>query len=78
MSLQGQDREGIEQTGKDRCEIMALRDAYLDVRAGMLEQCRVRPCTLQVVVNNHFESCAPLTMERLRKRVARRTLLRSG
>ncbi len=71
VRLHGPDREGIEKkTGKDWSQIIEPRDADLDAVAGILKDARVRQRTQWVFVNNHFEGCAPLTIERIRERLA--------
>ena len=71
VRLHGPDREGIEKkTKKDWSRIIDPRDADLDGVANILQDARVRRRTQWVFVNNHFEGCAPLTIERLQERLA--------
>jgi len=70
VRLHGPDRKGIEKrTGKDWSRRVEPRDGDLDAVAGMLMDASVRRNTRWVFVNNHFEGCAPLTIERLRERL---------
>ena len=70
-SLYGPDREGIEErTGKDWSRILEPRDADLDALVTMLKDIKVRRQTAWVFANNHFEGCAPLTIDRIRERAA--------
>lgn len=70
VRLHGPDREGIEKkTKKDWSRIIKPRDADLDAVCAMLEDARVRQRTQWLFVNNHFEGCAPLTIERIRERL---------
>jgi uncharacterized protein YecE (DUF72 family) len=70
IRLHGPDREGMEEkTGKDWSKIIEARDAELDALAGMLRDLKVRRRSVSVFVNNHFEGCAPLTIERIMGRL---------
>ncbi len=70
IRLHGPDRGGMEErTGKDWSKIVEPRDADLNGVAGMLKDAAVRRLTASVFVNNHFEGCAPLTIERMRERM---------
>ncbi len=69
IRLHGPDREGMEErTGKDWSKILEPRDADLDALATMLGDLAVRRMNTSVFVNNHFEGCAPLTIERIKER----------
>ena len=70
IRLHGPDREGMEErTGQDWSKIIEPRDADLDALAGMLRATVVRRRTVWLFGNNHFEGCAPLTLERIRARL---------
>lgn len=70
VRLHGPDREGIEEkAGKDWSRIIEPRNKDLDAVCAMLEDARVRRRTQWLFVNNHFEGCAPLTIERIRERM---------
>lgn len=69
IRLHGPDREGMEaRAGNDWSKIVAPRDADLDSVAGVVNHAAVRR-KVTVYANNHFEGCAPLTLERLRARI---------
>jgi uncharacterized protein YecE (DUF72 family) len=66
IRLHGPDREGMEErTGRDWSKIAEPRDADLAALASMLKALKARRRTVWVLVNNHFEGCAPLTIERI-------------
>lgn len=70
IRLHGPDREGMdERAGKDWSRILEPRDADLDALATVLEGVRVRRQTAWVFANNHFEGCAPLTIDRIKARM---------
>lgn len=70
IRLHGPDRAGIEaRTGEDWSRIVDSRDADLDALASVVKGLRKRRCQVWVFANNHFEGCAPLTLERLRQRL---------
>jgi uncharacterized protein YecE (DUF72 family) len=70
IRLHGPDRSGMEErTGKDWSELVAPKDAELESLAGMLRDLRVRRRNVWLFVNNHFEGCAPLTIERIAERL---------
>jgi hypothetical protein len=70
IRLHGPDREGIEErAGMDWSKIIEPKDAELNSLAGMLLDLKARRIRRFVFVNNHFEGCAPLTIERLRSRL---------
>lgn len=71
IRLHGPDREGIEErTGKDWSRILEPRDADLDALATMLKDMKVRRYNAWLFANNHFEGCAPLTIDRIKERIA--------
>lgn len=71
IRLHGPNRAGIEeQTGKQWNRIADPRDADLDALAAVIKSLKKRKSNVWVFVNNHFEGCAPLTIERLRQRIA--------
>jgi len=70
IRLHGPDREGMEErTGKDWSKVIEPRDADLEALAGMLRDLKVRRRRVWAFVNNHFEGCAPATIERIRGRL---------
>ena len=70
IRLHGTDREGMEKrTGKDWSRIIEPRDAELAALADMVQDLRVRRRNIWLLVNNHYEGSAPLTMERIQERV---------
>ena len=54
---------------EDWSKIIEPRDADLDALAGMLKDLKTRRRNVWVFVNNHFEGCGPLTIERIRGRL---------
>jgi uncharacterized protein YecE (DUF72 family) len=70
IRLHGPDREGIEErAGKDWSKIIESRDSELDALAGVVKDLRARKRQVFVFANNHYEGCAPLTVERIRDRM---------
>jgi len=68
IRLHGGDRKGMEKaTGKRWDKIVEAKDKDLTAVAGMVEDLAGAGVDLYVNVNNHYEGCAPLTIERLRK-----------
>ena len=68
VRLHGGDRKGMEEaTGKRWDKIVEAKDEDLAAVAGIVEDLAGRGAEVYVNVNNHFEGCAPLTIERLRK-----------
>ncbi|MDM7926536.1 MAG: DUF72 domain-containing protein [bacterium] len=68
LRLHGPDREGMEEkTGKKWDRIVAPKDAGLKAIAGCVEGFLGRGVSVYVNVNNHYEGCAPLTIEKLRR-----------
>ena len=66
IRLHGPDREGMEErTAGDWSKIIEPRDADLEALAAMVKDLRVRRRTIWLLVNNHFEGCAPLTIQRV-------------
>jgi uncharacterized protein YecE (DUF72 family) len=71
VRLHGPDRAGMEaRVGKDWSKIIEPHDAELDELAGMLKDLVVRKKNTWAFVNNHFEGCAPQTIERIEGRMA--------
>lgn len=71
IRLHGPDREGMEErTRKDWSRIIDPRDADLDALAGMLKDLKTRNRQVWLFVNNHYEGCAPLMIERIQERIA--------
>lgn len=70
IRLHGQNREKIEEsTGKEWNRIAEPRDADLDSLADVVKGLHKRKRNVWVFANNHFEGCAPLTIERLKQRL---------
>ena len=72
VRMHGPDREGMEaRVGKDWSKIIEPHDADLDALAGVLKDLGARKKNTWAFVNNHFEGCAPKTIERIKARMAR-------
>jgi uncharacterized protein YecE (DUF72 family)/N-acetylglutamate synthase-like GNAT family acetyltransferase len=70
IRLHGEDREGIEErSGKKWSQLAEARDAELDLLAGMLKDLQARKRRSWVFANNHYEGCAPLTIDRIKSRL---------
>ena len=70
IRLHGPDREGIEEKAdNDWSRIIAPRDADLDALVGLLRDMTVRKKKAWLFGNNHFEGCAPLTLQRIMERL---------
>jgi uncharacterized protein YecE (DUF72 family) len=66
VRLHGPDREGIEErTGGSWNEIVEPKDDRLKATASIIRENTKRKITTYVNVNNHYEGCAPLTIQRL-------------
>lgn len=66
VRLHGPDREGIEErTGCSWNEIVEPKDDGLKATASIVKENIKRGVTTFVNVNNHYEGCAPLTIQRL-------------
>jgi uncharacterized protein YecE (DUF72 family) len=71
LRLHGPDREGIEEkTGKHWDRIVAPKDGPLKEFADLIAGWRDRGVSVFVNVNNHYEGCAPLTIEKLKRLLA--------
>lgn len=67
VRLHGPDRQGIEErTGKQWDAIREPKDAHLPRVAAAVRGLLARGTDVYLNVNNHYEGCAPLTIERLR------------
>jgi uncharacterized protein YecE (DUF72 family) len=65
LRLHGPDREGIEaETGKEWNRIVHPRDEELQGLARMTSELLEAGAEVVVNANNHYEGCAPLTIER--------------
>ena len=65
IRLHGTDRTGIEtKTGKIWDKIVEEHDDGLKTVAGIVKENKMRKITTYVNVNNHYEGCAPLTIQR--------------
>jgi uncharacterized protein YecE (DUF72 family) len=68
LRLHGPDREGMEEkTGGSWDKIVAPKDEELDRIAGMAGTLVKRDVSVYFNVNNHYEGCAPLTVEKIRR-----------
>ena len=68
--MHGPDYGGMgKRVGKDWSKIVEPRDADLDAISGVLKDMLARGKQAWAFVNNHFEGCAPLTIDRLRERM---------
>jgi uncharacterized protein YecE (DUF72 family) len=74
LRLLGPDRKGIEkQTGKHWDRRVAPKEDELDEVAGIVRDLLGEGIDVYVNVNNHYEGCAPLTIERLEARLSAAT-----
>lgn len=70
VRMHGRDYEAMgKRQGKDWSGIVEPRDAELDKIAAMLKDIGARGKQAWAFVNNHFEGCAPKTVDRLRERL---------
>lgn len=70
VRFHGPDPEAMEaRAGKDWSRIIEPRDAELDALAGMLKNMVLRKRKGWVFVNNHYEGCAPRTLEKIKVRM---------
>jgi len=70
IRLHGPDRAGMEErTGREWNQIAEPRDADLDALATVVRALKERKRNVWVFANNHFEGCAPRTIDRLRQRI---------
>ena len=68
LRLLGPDRSGIEeQTGKRWNRIVAAKDEEFPRLVETIEDMLERGLDVYVNVNNHYEGCAPLTIEKLER-----------
>jgi len=66
IRLHGGDREGIEErTGEVWDQIVEPKEEGLEAVASIIRAATSRGLIMAVYANNHFEGCAPLTLERL-------------
>ncbi len=73
VRLHGPDREGIEKlVGKDWSRIVEPRDADLAALIAPLKDMLLKRKNTWVFVNNHFEGCAPKTIERIKEQMRTR------
>ena len=72
IRLHGPDRGAIEgRTGKEWNRIAEPREADLDALAEVVKGLQKRKRDIWVFANNHFEGCAPLTLDRLKQRLGK-------
>ena len=68
LRLHGPDRQGIEnRTGRLWDEIVEPKDEGLEATASIIEQNTAQGIPTYANINNHFEGCAPLTIQKLLK-----------
>jgi uncharacterized protein YecE (DUF72 family) len=66
IRLHGPDREGMdERTGKRWDTLVVRRDDELREIVGTVQELLGAGVDVYLAVNNHFEGCAPLTIERI-------------
>ena len=72
IRMHGQDYEGMgKRVGKDWSKVVEPHDADLDRIAAMLKDLGAKGKNAWAFVNNHFEGCAPKTIERIKERIGR-------
>ena len=72
LRLHGPDREGMEEkTGGSWNRIVAPKDEELERIAEMAWSLLKREVSVYFNVNNHYEGCAPLTIEKIRRLMKR-------
>ena len=70
IRLHGPDREAMdERSGKDWSRIVDPRDGEVNALAVVVRDLQKRGKKAWVFANNHYEGCAPLTIERIRGRM---------
>ena len=70
VRMHGRDYEAMgKRVGKDWSKIVEPHDGDLDRIAAMLKDLGARGKQAWAFVNNHFEGCAPATIERLKERM---------
>jgi uncharacterized protein YecE (DUF72 family) len=72
LRLHGPDREGMDRTsGKRWDRLLAPKDEEIEGIADLISRFLGRKIDLYVNVNNHYEGCAPLTIDRIREALPR-------
>lgn len=70
LRLQGPDRQGIEKQSRNKWnKIIAPQDAGIDTVAGIIKGQIKKGKKVIVNINNHYEGCAPLTIERIMEKI---------
>ena len=70
IRLHGPDREAMdERAGKDWSHIVEPHDGEINALGVMLGDLRKRGKKSWIFANNHYEGCAPLTIQRIRERL---------
>jgi uncharacterized protein YecE (DUF72 family) len=70
IRLHGPERSGIEElSGSDWNKIYINRDASLDPISSMIRELNEKFPLIFVNVNNHYEGCAPLTINKIKARL---------
>jgi uncharacterized protein YecE (DUF72 family) len=74
LRLHGPDREGMDRASSKRWDrLLAPKDAEIEGIAELISRFLGRKLDLYVNVNNHYEGSAPLTIDRIREALARRS-----
>ena len=70
IRLHGPDREAMdERAGKDWSRIVEPRDGELSALAVVVRDLQKRGKKAWIFENNHYEGCAPLTIQRIKERL---------
>ena len=70
IRLHGPDREAMdERAGKDWSRIVEPRDGELSALAVVVRDMQKRGKKAWIFANNHYEGCAPLTIQRIKERL---------
>jgi uncharacterized protein YecE (DUF72 family) len=70
IRLHGPDRSGIEELSQsDWCRIYINRDEQLNPIAELITDLQTRSNLVFVNVNNHYEGCAPITINRIKQKL---------
>ena len=73
LRLHGPDREGMDRaSGKRWDRVLAPKDEEIDRIVDLIGRLLGRKIDVYLNVNNHYEGCAPLTIEKIRAALGRR------
>jgi len=68
IRLHGPDRTGIEKlSGSNWDKIYINRDSEIKIIADLIKELLDNDVSIYINVNNHYEGCAPLTIEKINK-----------